>query len=689
MTESTSELEPTPSAPAKGGKGKIIAVVLVIALLIAAIAAWRLLSQPAGPTGPTPIVIKVQALQWATFLDYVRNEIPALFFLGWAPDYADPDDYVVPFLRSGGTFPNRVGYSNATLDALIDAQSSDTNPTTRLATLKQIQLAPFYDVPYIWRNQAVSQVVFRDVVTGYYPNPMTFDGTGNYYYDLNKTTGLDPTFTELTFGEPDSLDPAFDYETSGGTIIQNVAETLIWYNGASASQFKPMLATKVPDSSNITDVSPDGMTWNFTLQPGLTFHSGNLVTCAAVEFSIERVLMINDPDGPAWILDQSLTDYAADDPATTTVDERLVAIQNSVTCPLGGVGLAVQFRLAKQYPAFLATMAFTAASVIDPDPASYTTSSRCATPADLYNTTCDDQLVGTGPFELRVWTPGTQILLDRNTNYWRALAPIAVVDRQKVDDVATRVLRLKAGDADAIDLSPDHAADIRDANGNVLPGIVEYSNPTFVVQFLGLNQNINVTGAPAGDSDVPAGFFADPDVRKAFAYAWNYDGFIQDVLLGYGTVLCGPIPEGMFGYDPTVPCFNQDLAKVRQYLENATDTRPGHTGSYWDNGFTLTLYYNEGNLPREEGARQLKATLEGLNSQRTGTRSGTGSGTRSGSPPISIAIQPLAGAIGLFLAWAPTLGRRTTPRALPSVRVRRSSTAEARSTSSPIGSRRT
>jgi len=43
-------------------------------------------------------------------------------------------------------------------------------------------------VPYIWRNQAKSQVVYRSVVTGYYPNPMTFDGTGNYFYDLNKNS---------------------------------------------------------------------------------------------------------------------------------------------------------------------------------------------------------------------------------------------------------------------------------------------------------------------------------------------------------------------------------------------------------------------------------------------------------------------------------------------------------------------
>jgi peptide/nickel transport system substrate-binding protein len=132
-------------------------------------------------------VVKVQGLEWAAFLESIRQKHPPFFFLGWAPDYADPDDYVVPFLQTGGTFPNRVGYSNTTLDGLIANQSKDLNPTSRKATLKQIQLAPYYDVPYIWRNQAKSQNVFRTWVQGYYDNPMTFSGTGNYYYDLSKT----------------------------------------------------------------------------------------------------------------------------------------------------------------------------------------------------------------------------------------------------------------------------------------------------------------------------------------------------------------------------------------------------------------------------------------------------------------------------------------------------------------------
>ena len=43
-------------------------------------------------------------------------------------------------------------------------------------------------------------------------------------------TSKDPTtFVNVSFGEPSLLDPALDYETAGGEILQNVYETLVTY----------------------------------------------------------------------------------------------------------------------------------------------------------------------------------------------------------------------------------------------------------------------------------------------------------------------------------------------------------------------------------------------------------------------------------------------------------------------------
>ena len=423
-------------------------------------------------------------------------------------------------------------------------------------------------------------------------------------------------FTDVLFGEPQSLDPAFENESAGNQVLRNVAETLISFDRDRADAFVPQLATKVPNFANPADVSPDGITYNLTLNSGLTFHSGNPVNCAAVRFSFVRVLVLNDRRSPAWILDQSLTDFAEDDPGTS-LDERKAVINASVTCPAGNTGLRVQLHLVVPHYGFLAALASTVASVIDPSPDSYRVTPQCpADPVtgkpDLMASYCHDQTIGTGPFMLRLWQPNQQIILDRNDRYWGTLAVFREVHIIKASNQGTRVLMLKAGDADSISLSPDSRNEIRDVQGNLLPGILEYSRSTFAVNFLGFNQDINVAETPLTDGDVPADFFTDINLRKAFSYAWQYDDYIDDVLYGYGSRICGPIPQGMFGYEPT-PCYGYDLARAEQHFRLAGDTRPGHSGSYWDNGFLMTIYYDSGNTPWEEGARRLATTLRNLN----------------------------------------------------------------------------
>ena len=112
-------------------------------------------------------------------------------------------------------------------------------------------------------------------------------------------------FTEVTIGEPQFLDPAVDYETAGGEVLQNVYETLIWYQQGteSVTVLVPRLATVVPSIAN-GGISADGKNYTFTLRTGVQFHSGGTnMTADDVVYSIQRVLAIHDPDGPSWILE--------------------------------------------------------------------------------------------------------------------------------------------------------------------------------------------------------------------------------------------------------------------------------------------------------------------------------------------------------------------------------------------------
>ncbi len=84
----------------------------------------------------------------------------------------------------------------------------------------------------------------------------------------------DPTtWIEATFGDPETLDPAYDYETGGGGILMQVYDTLVWYNKDNAAEFVPQLATEVPSLEN-GGISADGKTVVFKIRSGVKFHDG-------------------------------------------------------------------------------------------------------------------------------------------------------------------------------------------------------------------------------------------------------------------------------------------------------------------------------------------------------------------------------------------------------------------------------
>src|SRR5207245_2576158 len=102
-------------------------------------------------------------------------------------------------------------------------------------------------------------------------------------------------------GEPDTLDPAFDYETTGGGINENTYDTLIFYNRDNPNSFVSQLATEVPSQAN-GGISADGKTYTFKIRTGVKFHNGDPLTPADVAFTFQRGLLQGGVDSPQWLL---------------------------------------------------------------------------------------------------------------------------------------------------------------------------------------------------------------------------------------------------------------------------------------------------------------------------------------------------------------------------------------------------
>lgn len=66
--------------------------------------------------------IKLQALDWAAFLDRVDNNPPDLFYLGWVADYNDADNFLYWLFHTSqwGDPGNHTRYSNKKVDALLE-----------------------------------------------------------------------------------------------------------------------------------------------------------------------------------------------------------------------------------------------------------------------------------------------------------------------------------------------------------------------------------------------------------------------------------------------------------------------------------------------------------------------------------------------------------------------------------------
>ncbi len=189
----------------------------------------------------------------------------------------------------------------------------------------------------------------------------------------------DPTtYVQATFGEPETIDPMLTYETAGGEIIQNVYDTLIWYNKDDPNTFVPNLATEVPSVEN-GGISADGKTVTFKVRQGVKFHDGTDMTVDDVAYSFQRGLLEGNTASPQWLLlepilgvgkfpDGTITDLLdggdgslADNPADLAkVDPaKLEAVCKQVTDAIVADKTAntVTFKLAQPWAPFMATLA--------------------------------------------------------------------------------------------------------------------------------------------------------------------------------------------------------------------------------------------------------------------------------------------------------------------------------------------
>jgi ABC-type transport system substrate-binding protein len=416
--------------------------------------------------------VEILGLPWPAYLSAQRASQIPIMTAGWQEDIHDPNDWYQPYtVGAYGSRQNLPAALKAQFLPLLNQGAALTDPTARTAVYKQINQLYF--------DQAVGAPLVLQTAHGYQQNWVNGvvrnpEFPDIYFYPISKTGGKDPTtFTYATIGDALTLDPAWAYDTSSGEIIQNVYETLIFYDGEQPAKFVPMLA----DS---WDVSTDGKTYTFHLHPGVKFANGDPMTAADVAYSFERGLLQGGTASPQWLMTEAFLGSSVNDIAevvdpTGTLDDdqanlakadpaKLTAACQQVTNAFKVVDdNTITMTLAQPWGPFLPTIAQTWGAIIDQkwSVTNKTWDGNCADWTKYYGVTDDTDplskiMNGTGPFQLDHWTAGQEIVLTANPTYWGGQAnkqpSLKRVVIQIIPEWSTRFAELQTGDADMVDV---------------------------------------------------------------------------------------------------------------------------------------------------------------------------------------------------------------------------------------------
>ncbi|APG49006.1 ABC transporter substrate-binding protein [Phaeobacter porticola] len=345
--------------------------------------------------------------------------------------------------------------------------------------------------------------------------------------------------------DPVSLDP--HEQLSGGTLQLShmVFDPLVRWT--KDLQFAPRLAESWEQI--------DETTMRFKLRDGVTFHSGNALTSADVDWTFDRLKESPDFKG----IFAAFTDVEV-------VDE-----------------LTFDLKTSEPYPLVLHTATY----IFPMDSQFYTgTTEDGKDKAELVkhgDSFASRNLSGTGPFTVTEREQGVKVVFDRFDGYWDT-ASEGNVDKiilTPIKEDPTRVAALLAGDVDFI--APVPPTDLKRVEENDGTNLITEPG-TRIITFQ-LNQN-----------RVDA--FKDARVRQAIDYAVNNAGIVDRIMRGFGTVGAQASPAGYLGYDESLTA-RFDVEKAKALMAEA---------GYAD-GFSVTMMAPNNRYVNDDKIAQAVASM--------------------------------------------------------------------------------
>jgi peptide/nickel transport system substrate-binding protein len=264
--------------------------------------------------------------------------------------------------------------------------------------------------------------------------------------------------------------------------------------------------------------SDDGLTFTFTLQDGVKFHDGRVLTSADVKYTLDLLFSSNFAKSASFYEGEG-TDKRSLIKSVEAPDARTVVVT-----------------LTKPWVGLLSNLV--------PIP---------IIPKDSYESQ-KTHPVGTGPFKFIRYDNTQQVCdLEAYNEYWEGAPKLPAIRVRVISDMNAMQAELQSGRVDIApmptSLSPD-AVKRLEQDPNLQVKAFQGSN----VVLLTLN-----TASPPLDN---------VKVRQAIAYAIDRESLIKNLLLGYGKIAHSIIPEESWSYSPG-QTYAYDPAAAKRLLAEA------------------------------------------------------------------------------------------------------------------------
>jgi peptide/nickel transport system substrate-binding protein len=334
--------------------------------------------------------------------------------------------------------------------------------------------------------------------------------------------------------EPNSLVRMFSHQAAADDVTALLFEPLFRFDDRGRPV--PSLATVFPSQANGL-ISKDGLRVTFRLRPNALWADGVPVTASDLIFTWHAITNGDNPVGSTAGYDD-IAAMIADNPHQVTM------VLKEPYAP------AVYLFSEGSYPPLPAHLL-----------AKYDRIDRLS---------YDEDPVGDGPFVLKRWDHGADMIFVPNPKYWRGKAKLDEIDIRIIPDSVTDLNALKTHDIDVLD-------GVAKSLAVQLPGI----DGIRVIKQLSANYRHL-------DFDTKNPILSDVAVRRAIAMGIDFDRIIKTVYAGFGVRGASAVPPISWAANDLKP-LPYDPARASALLDADGWVRSATSGMRSKDGQPLVL----------------------------------------------------------------------------------------------------